>query len=74
MSGKQVFHSTDNLSFESPITTASPPGSESDKVMSKTDDAYAVYKGSNVQELDPTEAKRVLRKIDWRIVPILFGT
>lgn len=36
------------------------------------DDDYQLYKRSDEQELDPVEAKRVLRKIDYRIVPILF--
>jgi hypothetical protein len=38
------------------------------------DDAYETYKKSNGIETDPAELKRVLRKIDFRIVPILFFT
>lgn len=38
------------------------------------DEAYLLYKQAeqDAHELDPLEAKRVLRKIDRRIVPILF--
>ena len=36
------------------------------------DDDYLLYKSSDDQEFDAAESKRVLRKIDYRIVPILF--
>ncbi|KAJ4523287.1 hypothetical protein HRR78_000783 [Exophiala dermatitidis] len=36
------------------------------------DDNYDLYKRSDEQELDLAESKRVLRKLDLRIVPILF--
>src|SRR6201995_1349679 len=39
---------------------------------SDLDDDYHLYKRSDDQDLDPVEAKRVLRKLDFRIVPILF--
>ncbi|RDW62374.1 hypothetical protein BP6252_11807 [Coleophoma cylindrospora] len=38
------------------------------------DDSYDVFKNARDLEIDPAEAKRVLRKIDYRIVPILFVT
>lgn len=38
------------------------------------DDNYELYKRGKNEEIDPAEAKRVLRKIDYRIVPILFIT
>lgn len=38
------------------------------------DDNYALYKAEDAQNIDPTEAKRVLRKIDLQILPILFVT
>lgn len=38
------------------------------------DDSYDVYKTTREHEYDPAEVKRVLRKIDWRIMPILFVT
>lgn len=40
---------------------------------SDLDDAYLLYKNAgDPTELDAQEAKRVLRKIDYRVVPILF--
>jgi hypothetical protein len=39
---------------------------------SNLDDTYDAYKKAQVAEIEPREAKRVLRKIDKRIVPILF--
>lgn len=38
------------------------------------DDNYEIYKSVRDDEIDPEEAKRVLRKIDRRILPILFFT
>jgi len=38
------------------------------------DDNYAVYKGAETVEYDEAEAKRVLRKIDLRVMPVLFVT
>jgi hypothetical protein len=38
------------------------------------DDAYAQYKDSKDIVASPEEYKRVLRKIDLRIIPILFVT
>lgn len=46
----------------------------SDSTGYNVDDNYRSYIGHGTQEFDPVEAKRVLRKIDRRIVPILFGT
>jgi sugar phosphate permease len=36
------------------------------------DASYEAYKSHEGSPIDPAEAKRVLRKIDMRIVPILF--
>lgn len=46
----------------------------SSSASSELDDSYDIYKQqqSSGDEVDPAEAKRVLRKIDSRIVPILF--
>ena len=52
---------------ENPSSTASSLAASSD-----LDDNYHLYRRSDEQELDPTESKRVLRKLDFRIVPILF--
>lgn len=38
------------------------------------DDNYHIYKQSNEVEIDPAEVKRVLRKIDMRVIPVLFIT
>jgi hypothetical protein len=38
------------------------------------DDNYQLYKDGRGVEADPAELKRVLRKIDLRIIPILFVT
>ncbi|KAK5713747.1 hypothetical protein LTR17_017514 [Elasticomyces elasticus] len=36
------------------------------------DDTYALYSADDV--IDPEEARKVLRKIDWHILPLLCGT
>lgn len=38
------------------------------------DDSYNLYKAGvqEGEELDPQEANSVLRKIDWRIIPMLW--
>lgn len=38
------------------------------------DDNYELYKHAKDIEADPEEVRRVLRKIDFRIIPILFVT
>lgn len=38
------------------------------------DDSYQVFKATEDLQVDPAEAKRVLRKIDLRVVPVLFLT
>ncbi|KAF2115264.1 major facilitator superfamily domain-containing protein [Lophiotrema nucula] len=50
----------------------SPPLSSA--ASSNLDDAYETYKQGEGVAIDPAEAKKVLRKIDMRIVPILFFT
>lgn len=39
---------------------------------SDLDDNYAIYQQNAGQEIDPAEAKKVLRKIDGVVLPILF--
>ena len=51
------------------IHSPSPSNSETSSAL---DDTYEAYKKHEGIELDPTEAKKVRRKIDIRIVPILF--
>lgn len=74
----------------SPLTDPSLPSSSASKPHSSAqptsspdhisptahhvDDNYSLYKAARDEPLDPIEAKRVLRKIDRRVIPILFGT
>ncbi|KAL6244412.1 hypothetical protein RBB50_008654 [Rhinocladiella similis] len=51
----------------SPASTSSTPHGTSD-----LDDNYHLYKRNDDQEIDAAEAKTVLRKLDFRIVPMLF--
>jgi hypothetical protein len=45
---------------------------DSHSLSAELDDNYALYKQNQEAEIDPAEAKKVLRKIDKRIVPILI--
>ncbi|EFX01741.1 allantoate permease [Grosmannia clavigera kw1407] len=38
------------------------------------DDVYQTYKSAALEDVSPEDERRVLRKIDLRVVPILFGT
>ncbi|KAI1085576.1 MFS general substrate transporter [Whalleya microplaca] len=38
------------------------------------DDTYELYRRQDTTELDPEEARQVLRKIDWHILPLLMVT
>lgn len=49
---------------ESPQLPSSPA--------SDVDETYDVYKQHAGEDIDPSEAKKVLRKIDVRIIPVLF--
>lgn len=54
-----------------PASPNSPQLSSADG--SDLDDNYNLYKQHIDEEpADPQEAKRVLRKVDWRVVPLLF--
>ena len=57
---------------EATVTPHSPPISV--EVSSQLDDTYEAYKSNQGADVDPTEASKTLRKIDSRIVPILFFT
>ncbi len=52
------------------------PGADSDPISpassAHVDDSYAIYQTGRDFEANPAEAKSVLRKIDYRIIPILF--
>jgi hypothetical protein len=58
-----------------------PEGSgigSNDEITSKSskdlDETYEFYKQQDAQDVDPNEERRVLRKIDWHILPLLMGT
>lgn len=53
-----------------PASAESPELAPKDR--SEVDDNYDLYKAQIGDEHDPLEAKKVLRKIDLRIVPVLF--
>ncbi|XDG00440.1 hypothetical protein ABKA04_000055 [Annulohypoxylon sp. FPYF3050] len=38
------------------------------------DDAYEFYRRQDATDVNPLEARQVLRKIDWHILPLLMGT
>ncbi|KAI9692731.1 MAG: hypothetical protein M1820_009403 [Bogoriella megaspora] len=59
----------DDIIHSSPQSLPANSSSASD-----LDDSYDLYKSHATDEISDDEAKRVLRKIDFRIVPILFVT
>lgn len=61
---------------KSPPTYSPSPARDEISPASATiaDDNYELYKNGRDLEIDPAEAKRVLRKIDYRVIPILFVT
>ncbi|CAO2658515.1 Nn.00g062380.m01.CDS01 [Neocucurbitaria sp. VM-36] len=56
------------------IHPLSPPITPSSETSSRYDDTYEAYKNNQGLDFEPVEAKHTLRKIDFRIVPILFFT
>lgn len=52
------------LSPDSPQLSSSPA--------SDLDESYDIYKQHVGEEIDPQEAKKVLRKIDLRLMPVLI--
>jgi hypothetical protein len=54
-----------------PLSSVEDLSSSSDRDL---DETYQVYKATEQLEATEAEAKKVLRKIDLRIVPILFVT
>ncbi|KAH8172954.1 major facilitator superfamily protein [Sarocladium implicatum] len=57
---------------QAPEVGSTDPGSETDS--RDLDDNYKVFDGTQDLEVTPEEAKRVLRKIDLHVVPVLFGS
>ena len=53
------------------LTTSLSPDLPSKENAADIDDNYEIYQRRAGEALDPVEAKRVLRKVDIRILPIL---
>lgn len=51
------------------VNYTATPASPLPEYSTKLDETYAIYK-----EIDPQEARSVLRSIDWHIMPLLMGT
>lgn len=67
----------EKAALEHPATSQSPslnPDDISPTHADYQDENYELYKNSREVEYDAAEAKRVLRKVDFRIIPILFVT
>jgi hypothetical protein len=48
---------------------------ETKSVSSKDlDETYEVYRRQDARNIDPQEARRVLRRVDFHILPLLMGT
>jgi sugar phosphate permease len=58
--------------FEKEADNIHPSPQIQSETSSALDDTYDAYKRNQGIEIDPAEAKKVLRKIDARVVPILF--
>ena len=59
---------------ENDIEAIHPSPAISSSGSSQLDDTYEAYKNNQGLAIDPAEAKKTLRKIDFRVVPILFFT
>lgn len=64
----------EKTSASSPPIRPATPDEFSPASSTHVDDSYDIYKNARNLETDPAELNRVLRKIDYRIVPILFVT
>ncbi|KAF2833596.1 MFS general substrate transporter [Ophiobolus disseminans] len=65
---------TSTTTHEKDFDVIQPSPSIPSERSSQLDDTYEAYKNNQGVELDPVEAKRTLRKLDKRIIPILFFT
>lgn len=54
------------------VDVIQPSPASNSETSSALDETYEVYKQNKTLDADPAEAKKVLRKIDTRVVPILF--
>lgn len=57
---------------EKEVDVIQPSSSVESNTSSQYDDTYEVYRKHQTDEVDAAEAKKVLRKIDMRLMPILF--
>lgn len=57
---------------EKTASVHSGSGDDRSPAASHVDDTYQIYRQHAGQDIDPLEAKRVLRKIDFRLLPVLF--
>ncbi|KAI1160859.1 MFS general substrate transporter [Nemania serpens] len=70
----------DDKSSARAVTASNPVGSGqslSEKTVASSrdlDETYNTYKQQDGQDLDPQEARQVLRKIDTHLLPLLMGT
>jgi len=62
----------DKVAYEEDDPTSHPSTPKSPALSAEVDDNYAIFNAEDAQNLDAAEVKRVLRKIDLRIMPILF--
>lgn len=60
--------------YKAPLEHADLERASASENSSALDDSYEVFKKTEGLEYDEFEAKKVLRKIDMRIVPVLFMT
>jgi hypothetical protein len=59
-------------STDKDIEVVHPSPTATSETSSRLDDTYEAYKNNRDIEVDPLEHKKTLRKIDTRVVPILF--
>jgi hypothetical protein len=59
-------------STDKDIEVVHPSPTVASETSSRLDDTYEAYKNNRDIEVDPLEHKKTLRKIDTRVVPILF--
>ncbi|KAF8860176.1 MFS general substrate transporter [Acephala macrosclerotiorum] len=70
-------HDPEKAALEHPTNSQSPslnPDEISPAHAGYQDENYELYKNGREVDYDPAEVKRVLRKVDFRIIPILFVT
>jgi hypothetical protein len=59
-------------SIDKDVDAVHPSPTAASETSSRLDDTYEAYKNNRGIEVDPVEHKKTLRKIDTRVVPILF--